>query len=107
MMLQEDNDPSHGTQSFNVASALKHAHWITCIKHPPQSPDLNPIEALWGILKQSGRKRVWRSITELKQVLIDEWDKISMEEVRARIAEMPSRCQLLVDSKGNIVKTAL
>jgi hypothetical protein len=46
-ILQEDNDPSHGTRSeLNVAKQLKDANWLTILVHPAQLPDLNPIEAI-------------------------------------------------------------
>lgn len=106
-LLQEDGDKSHGIQNpDSLASVLKRANWITNLVHPPQSPDLNPIEALWNILKQRIRRRVWNTIAELKEVVQDEWSKITMEEVRARIADMPRRCKLLVKTSGKPIKTA-
>ena len=45
-VLQEENDPSHGTRKDGIAQQLKEANWITTITHPAQSPDLNPIEAI-------------------------------------------------------------
>jgi hypothetical protein len=50
--LQEDNDPSHGTRSLNnIAMNLRSVSWLPSINHPPQSGDLNSIEAIWLILK--------------------------------------------------------
>jgi transposase len=73
IILQEDNDPSHGTKSeLNVAKQLKDDNWITVLVHPAQSPDLNPIEAIWGILKQRIRRRRWDDLEQLKEVLQDE-----------------------------------
>jgi hypothetical protein len=106
-LLQEDNDPSHGTKKKGLATRYKRDNHIVCIIHPPQSPDLNPIEACWNILKQRVRKRVWRDLEELKAILQDEWSKITMQEVRARIKEMPGRCKLLVKTGGKPIKSKL
>ena len=106
-LLQEDNDPSHGTRKRGLAELYKEENDIFCIVHPPQSPDLNPIEACWNILKQRVRKRVWRSMEELKAILQEEWRRITMDEVRARISEMPDRCNSLVKTGGKSIKSHL
>jgi hypothetical protein len=106
-VFQEDNDPSHGTKKRGLATRLKEANWIDSFVHPPQSPDLNPMEGIWNILKQRARRRRWHSLDELKEILQDEWSKITMEEIRARIAEMPQRCQDLTKSGGGPTKSSL
>ncbi|KAH9216023.1 hypothetical protein DL95DRAFT_254807, partial [Leptodontidium sp. 2 PMI_412] len=63
-------------------------------------PDLNPIEACWNIIKIRIRYKVWTDLEELKRALQEEWDKITMEEIRARISEMPQRCKDLVKYSG-------
>lgn len=106
--LQEDNDPSHGTRSVNnVARWLKNSNWVATITHPAQSPDLNPIEAIWNILKQRIRQREWHSLAQLKHLLQEEWERISIEEIRRRISDMPKRCAQLATSDGAPIKTAL
>ncbi len=47
------------------------------------------------------------SLEELKKILQDEWSKITIEEVRARISEMPQRCQDLIKSGGKAIKSEL
>jgi hypothetical protein len=37
----------------------------------------------------------------------EEWDKITIEEIHARIDEMPDRCQKLVDNGGEPIKSKL
>ena len=49
--LQEDNDGSHGHNKQGLASRLRDANWVPILTHPAQSPDLNPMEACWNILK--------------------------------------------------------
>lgn len=99
-ILQEDNDPSHGHRKVGLAQHFREANWIETIIHPPQSPDLNPIEAIWSIIKQRVRKRVWNTTEELKEALQEEWANITMEEIRSRIAEMPWRCKQLIEHGG-------
>ena len=44
---------------------------------------------------------------ELKEALQEEWDKITLEEIRKRIAMMPERCKRLTRNGGKAIKTAL
>lgn len=107
-LLQEDNDNSHGTRSKdNIVQSFKAANWITTLIHPPQSPDLNPIEAVWNILKQKLRQKRWHGKHQLKQAILETWDEISMDEIRSRIAEMPDRCKMLIETGGKAIKSAL
>ncbi|KZM25697.1 hypothetical protein ST47_g3163 [Ascochyta rabiei] len=50
--FQEDNNPSHGTRNSQSKPALyKKRHKIEAFYHPANSPDLNPIEGIWLIIK--------------------------------------------------------
>ena len=108
-VLQEDNDGSHGTRGDgpNIARSLKDRHNINRLIHPAQSPDLNPIEACWNIIKPRIRKRTWNTMAELREIIQDEWSKVTQKEIQARIKEMPQRCQRLVRSGGKPIKSAL
>jgi hypothetical protein len=89
-----------------LARQLKVVNWVVNIKHPAQSPDLNPIEGIWNIIKQRVRQRVFYTDEEVKQALQEEWDKITLEEIRSRIADMPWRCRRLIKNGGKAIKTA-
>jgi hypothetical protein len=106
--LQEDGDPSHGNRSFsNPPAQLKRDADLLILVHPPQSPDLNPIEAIWGIMKKRLRGRTWSTVAQFKADIQAEWDKITMAEIRRRIREMPRRCRMVQESKGERIKTSL
>lgn len=105
--LQEDGDPSHGKRKTGLAQKLKDDNWIPVYIHPAQSPDLNPMEGIWNILKQRVRRRVFDSVEDLKTALQEEWDKITMEEIRARINEMLGRCARLRSNNGAPIKSSL
>ena len=77
---------------------------IQTVKAPPYSPDLNPIEGIWNIIKQRLRRRVFNTKDEMKEALQEEWDKITIDEIRDRIADMPRRCAELLRSRGGPVR---
>ena len=105
--LQEDGDLSHGMHKAGLAQVLKDQNYIVNIKHPAQSPDLNPIEGIWNIIKQRLRRRVFYTDEEVKTALQEEWDKITLKEIRERICTMPERCKRLTENGGKAIKTAL
>ncbi|KAL9591457.1 MAG: hypothetical protein Q9179_007703 [Wetmoreana sp. 5 TL-2023] len=87
----------------------KRKNQIKLLIHPAQSPDLNPMEAIWNMLKQRLRKHPPPpTIDELKKLLRRIWwEEISQDEIRARIAEMPARCAMLCETGGQAIKTTL
>lgn len=103
-LLQEDGDPSHGMRKEGLADAYKKSRGIKNLAHPPQSPDLNPIEGIWNIIKQRLRHQIFDTEEEMKQALQDEWDKITIEEIRDRIADMSRRCAELVRCSGKPIR---
>ena len=105
-ILQEDNDGSHDTFTrSNYAARYKRRYNIESLIHSANSPDLNPIEAIWNILKQSVRHYTWSNLDELRGILQLEWTLVTQEEIQARIEEMPWRCELLTRNGGAIIKS--
>ena len=72
------------------------------LAHPPSSPDLNPIENIWHMLK----RRIWsiqgahNSLKNLKSAAREAWDSISQEEIRNVIDSMDRRVEAVVKAKG-------
>lgn len=73
LLMVWDNAPSH--HSKVVKSYLSEqdgenpAIWLENI--PPYSPELNPIEQLWGYVKKKLANRFFKTTKELKQAVID------------------------------------
>ena len=91
MIFQEDNDGSHGTRSIeNYCREYKEEMELDYIKDwPPNSPDLNPIENVWRILKS--RVKLHHSMThqQLRKAIEKEWNNISYEEINEVIFGRP------------------
>ena len=106
-IFQQDNDSSHGTrgQAESIITKQLQEAQIELLLHPPNSPDLSPIEACWNILKNRIRQYRFSSIAQLKDALQTEWKKITITDVRKRIQEMPSRCKTLLKTGGDRIRS--
>lgn len=94
--LMEDGAASH---SAHFTCREREKQGIPKFEWVSNSPDFNPIERIWTILKRRIQRRRAServtTVTEMKRVLIEEWEKITVEEINAEIAKLPtiiSRC---------------
>lgn len=69
---------------------------------PAQSPDLNPIENIWALIK----KKLWerkdrpKNKKELFAMVQEEWDKLPMEEFQKFVRNMPNRLHEVHQAHG-------
>ncbi len=68
------------------------------------SPDLNPIEHLWGILKQKMEERKVSSIHQLRDVLMEECKRTSVATCEALVNSMPKRVKAVLENNGGYTK---
>ncbi len=100
-IFQQDLAPAHtakGTKSwFND-------HGVTVLDWPANSPDLNPIENLWGIVK----RKIWdtrpNNADDLKAAIKATWASITPEQGDRLIAFMPRRIDAVIRAKGGPTK---
>jgi DDE superfamily endonuclease len=102
-ILLEDNDNSHGTRGIkdNKCKQAKTQLGIKCESNPPESPDLNPIETIWRIVKQRLKNRgLILDPTELRRAIQEEWDNITLKEINRAIESIPERVTELNERNG-------
>jgi transposase len=105
--LAADNASWHGgeeNQKLQADCGYKKLPW------PPNSPDLNPIENTWALLKRALTKRFSKlqrrphSAVELFEAAKEEWNSIPQETLDAWINRMPERIQAVLDADGGHTK---
>ncbi|QRV97872.1 Transposable element Tc1 transposase [Ceratobasidium sp. AG-Ba] len=99
MYLVEDGSGPHRRKSTRAA---RESLGIKTHPHPPSSPDLNPIEPLWYIIKKhvaevpgSGKDldSLWAAAKKV-------WDELTDEEVAAHTSQMDARVKAVKKAKG-------
>ncbi len=99
--LQMDNDPKHTAKA--TKEFLKGKKW-TVMQWPSQSPDLNPIEHAFHLLKTKLMGKCPKNKQELKTVAVEAWQSITRDETQRLVMSMRSRLQAVIDCKGFATK---
>jgi transposase len=79
---------------------------IPILEWPANSPDLNPIENLWGILVRAVYKngRQFTNKEELKNEILKQWDLISGETLSNLASSLPKRIVNVIQCDGKNTK---
>lgn len=98
-IFQQDNAPVHDS-NFTHAWLLDHA--IQILPWPSCSPDLNPIENLWGLLVRKvyeGAKQ-YDSVQELHDAIFRAWSDLDVTFLHRLIAGMRRRLLKVIEKRG-------
>ena len=97
--FQMDNDPKHRSSHIEGYFETHHTNWWAT---PPESPDLNPIENLWGSLKQFLRTtHKPKTLGELKEGVLKFWRSLTPEICHKYIGHLHKVMPKVVAVEGN------
>lgn len=97
--FQQDGDPKHTSKIVQNWLSTQN---FAVLKWPAQSPDLNPIENLWALLKKrlAVYERAPTNMAELWLRIQEEWSNIPEETLHKLVESMPKRIQSVKKNKG-------
>lgn len=98
--LQQDGASSH---TANLIMDLLEEYEIETLDWPARSPDLNPIENIWGILKKRVYKRNPKTRMELEDFIFEEWENLDNEMVANTAMSFNSRLEQVIENDGEII----
>lgn len=69
---------------WHVAKALEVPHNLTLLHLPPYSPELNPVERVWGYMRSHYlSNRVFKDYSELFEVTSRAWNRLEQERLKS------------------------
>ena len=101
--FQQDNAPVHVaklTKQWFTSKNISQLDW------PSLSPDLNPMENLWGILarKVYNNNRQFQNLNDLKECILHSWSEIDETILKSLINSMPNRIFDVIRCNGCKIK---
>ncbi len=79
---------------------------LLCLIGPANSPDLNPIDNLWGIVKKKMRDTRLNNADYLKAAIKATWASIPPQQCHRQITSMPRRIDAVIHTKGGLPSIA-
>uniref|UniRef100_A0A9J8DIX4 SET domain-containing protein n=1 Tax=Cyprinus carpio carpio TaxID=630221 RepID=A0A9J8DIX4_CYPCA len=94
---EQDLAPAHTAKS---TKSWLNDHGVGVLDWPANSPDLNPIENLWSIVKRKMRNKRPKHADELKATVKETWASIPPQQCHKLITSIPRRIEAVIKAKG-------
>ena len=103
VLVLEDGAPAHTAKSTQATRSRLGIHPLP---HPPNSPDLNPIENVWLMLKQHVQEIRPRATNPdmLWEHILIAWRKIEQRHINSCVESMPARREAVILAEGKQTK---
>jgi transposase len=100
-LVVQDNAPIH---KAGLTMVVFECSGVDLIPWPANSPDLNPIENIWAILKGRVSKHVPVKREAVIQAIRIEWSRLTASNCARACQSMKARCQAVIEAEGGHTK---
>jgi transposase len=103
LIYQQDNVPIHVSRE---SRKWFNDNLIALLDWPACSPDLNPIENVWGQFVRTiyADNKQYRTVAELKNAISTAWNNLSIETLQNHVDSMPDRIFQVIQHNGGATK---
>ena len=99
--LQQDNDPK---RTSGVAKEFIKNNVPELLEWPEKSPELNPIENYWNVIKRRAEKRKPANIDEMEQFMKEEIEKTDSNFLINFVNSIKDRYLAVISSNSERIK---
>ena len=99
--FMHDGAPAHRAK---LVSTFLNNNNIDVLDWPGNSPDLNPIENVWHVMKNELQNVKPTNIFKMKEALTNIWQQLDTDYFSKLAESMPKRLKLVINEKGNMAK---
>ena len=98
-ILQDDNAPPYRAASVQQ---LKEQLGTRTLRWPSRSPDMNPIEHVWDLMKRKihHHNQPPQNASELRQAIMDAWQELPQAVINRLVLSMSNRVASLLRARG-------
>ena len=98
--LQQDNCPIHKGKTLDLLKLRN----VQSLDWPAQSPDLNPIENVWGWMANKIGPKMFKNKKELAEYVFQVWQDLPDEIFANFIDNIAKKMEWVLDNQGKIFK---
>lgn len=99
--LEQDNARPH---LVKPVKDLLTAKKVSLVEHPAWSPDLNPIEKIWGWLKDCVNVVTYKNCDELVEAVNKVWNSLTLDRMNKVIDHQMTIIPKILENNGSYVK---
>lgn len=101
-MFMQDSASFHtakDTKKFLKSKNIRLMKWLS------RSPDLNPMENVWGMMVREvyAEHKQYNNVSELKEAILKAWNNIDVPYLQTLIRSMPNPCCEVLAAQGNSI----
>lgn len=96
--LLEDGDPKHRSK---LSKTWKAQNGVNVLDWPANSPDCNPIENVWALMKARLQQRTITTKDGLIRAIKQEWANLTIEYAQILAESCTRRCQAVIANRGD------
>src|SRR6218665_1743191 len=99
-IIQQDGAPSHRARETVALLTNETPDFINPTLWSPNSPDLNPVDYIWGCMQEMEYKTKVRDVEDLRKRIVQAWNNLDQQILDSAVREWCKRLRACVDAKG-------